>query len=143
MMEKKGWGAWSEERRLWTVFLGGCFLLGLLFIYRTFLGFNTADEMYFVGTTERLFQGDRLLIDEWHPSQQLSSFFIYPPLSYFKAAIGFHRRDCIMDSPVRPFASFICCNNRFWEIKAKRMECGYGCAAILYFCTLRIDSAFL
>lgn len=88
MMEKKGWGAWSEERRLWTVFLGGCFLLGLLFIYRTFLGFNTADEMYFVGTTERLFQGDRLLIDEWHPSQQLSSFFIYPLYHILRLLLG-------------------------------------------------------
>ena len=88
MKKGTGWRTWSREKQLLTLFLGCCFFLELLFIFRIFLGFNTADEMYFAGTTERLFRGERLLIDEWHPSQQLSSFFIYPLYSLLRLLLG-------------------------------------------------------
>lgn len=79
---------WSPEKRLWVIFFGGCLILGLFLVPRAFLGFNTADEMYFAATVERIFRGDRLLIDEWHPSQQLSAFCIYPIYWLLRSMLG-------------------------------------------------------
>lgn len=79
---------WSEEKRLWLLFLACCLVLGIFLVPRAFLGFNTADEMYFAGTVERIYRGERILIDEWHPSQQLSAFCIYPLYFLLRKILG-------------------------------------------------------
>ncbi len=88
-MDRRGmWREWSRKRKLWTVFLGSCFFLEIFFVLRAFLGFNTADEMYFAGTMERVYRGERILIDEWNPTQQLNVFTIYPVYVFLRRLLG-------------------------------------------------------
>lgn len=82
------WKEWSQKRKLWTVFVGSCLFLEIFFVLRAFLGFNTADEMYFAGTMERVFRGERILIDEWNPTQQLNVFTIYPVYVLLRNILG-------------------------------------------------------
>ena len=62
----------TDRRRQHLIFIGLFLLLQVIFIWRSFYGFNTADEMYFIGCSERIFRGEKILIDEWNPTQQLS-----------------------------------------------------------------------
>lgn len=39
------------------LFAGLFLLTGIILVQRSFYGFNTADEMYFIGTSERIFRG--------------------------------------------------------------------------------------
>lgn len=70
------------------IFIGLFLLIEILLIRRSFYGFNTADEMYYIGTSERLYRGEKLLIDEWHPSQQLCSFLLYPVYGLMRTILG-------------------------------------------------------
>ncbi len=85
---KERWRSWSEDKRRFLLFLGLCLFLELLFIPRAFWGFNTADEMYFAGTSERIFRGERILIDEWNPTQQMTAFCIHPLYSLLRTLLG-------------------------------------------------------
>lgn len=76
-----------RKRQHW-IFLGLFIILELLLIRRSFYGFNTADEMYFIGTSERLFRGEKLLIDEWNPTQQLCAFLLHPLYCLIRTALG-------------------------------------------------------
>ena len=69
-------------------FVGLFLLLEILLIRRSFYGFNTADEMYFIGTSERIFRGEKILIDEWNPTQQLCSFLLHPIYSLMRSVMG-------------------------------------------------------
>ena len=70
------------------IFIGLFLLIEILLIRRSFYGFNTADEMYYIGTSELLYRGGKLLVDDWHPAQQLSGFLLHPIYSLIRAALG-------------------------------------------------------
>ena len=70
------------------IFIGLFLLIELFLIRRSFYGFNTADEMYYIGTSERIYRGEKLLIDEWHPSQQLCSFLLHPIYGLIRTIMG-------------------------------------------------------
>ena len=82
-------GRWmTGRRRQHLIFIGLFLLLELIFVWRSFYGFNTADEMYFIGTSERIFRGEKILIDEWNPTQQLCTFLIHPIYCLIRLALG-------------------------------------------------------
>lgn len=70
------------------IFIGLFLLIEILLIRRSYYGFNTADEMYFIGTSERIFRGEKILIDEWNPTQQLCSFLLHPIYCLLRIALG-------------------------------------------------------
>ena len=78
----------DQRRRQHLIFVGLFLLLEILLIRRSFYGFNTADEMYFIGTSERIFRGEKILIDEWNPTQQLCSFLLHPIYSLMRSVMG-------------------------------------------------------
>lgn len=82
-------GRWMTGRRKQhLIFIGLFLVLELIFIWRSFYGFNTADEMYFIGTSERVFRGEKILIDEWNPTQQLCTFLLHPIYCLIRLALG-------------------------------------------------------
>lgn len=78
----------TDRRRQHLIFIGLFLLLQIIFIVRSFYGFNTADEMYFIGTSERIFRGEKILIDEWNPTQQLCSFLLHPAYCLLRNLLG-------------------------------------------------------
>lgn len=78
----------SPRKMQHFIFIGLFLLIELILIRRSFYGFNTADEMYFIGTSERIFRGERILIDEWNPTQQLCSFLLHPIYSLVRRMMG-------------------------------------------------------
>lgn len=79
----------TKQKKLQHLIFIGVFLLTAFFlIRRSFYGFNTADEMYYIGTSERIYRGEKLLIDEWHPSQQLCSFLLHPVYGLIRTVMG-------------------------------------------------------
>ena len=71
-MEKTG----RQKYIIWI--FAGFLLLGLLvFGWRQFYGFNKNDEIFYISTVYRFFQGDAMLIDEWN-NGQLFAFITYP-----------------------------------------------------------------
>ncbi len=78
----------DQRRRQHLIFIGLFLLTELLLIWRSFYGFNTADEMYFIGTSERIFRGEKILIDEWNPTQQLCGFLLHPIYSLIRSTLG-------------------------------------------------------
>ncbi len=69
-------------------FLAGLFGIGLILFWRCFYSVNTTDEAFYVGTVYRLWRGDGMLTDEWMPSQQMSSFWLYPFYALFRLVLG-------------------------------------------------------
>ncbi len=78
----------AARRRQHLIFIGLFLVLELIFVWRSYYGFNTADEMYFIGTSERLFRGEKLLIDEWNPTQQLCAFLLHPIYCLIRLCLG-------------------------------------------------------
>ena len=71
-MEKTG----RQKYIIWI--FAGFLLLGLVvFGWRQFYGFNKNDEIFYISTVYRFFQGDAMLIDEWN-NGQLFAFITYP-----------------------------------------------------------------
>ncbi len=70
------------------IFAGLFLLVEMILIRRSFYGFNTADEMYFIGTSERVFRGEKILIDEWNPTQQLCTFLLHPIYCLIRTILG-------------------------------------------------------
>ena len=46
----------AGRRKQHLIFIGLFLILELIFIWRSYYGFNTADEMYYIGTSERIFR---------------------------------------------------------------------------------------
>ena len=65
-----------KKQNLW--FLAGLLGIGLILFWRCFYSVNTTDEAYYIGTVYRLWFGDGMLCDEWNPTQQMCSFWLYP-----------------------------------------------------------------
>lgn len=78
----------KDRRRQHLIFIGLFLLLQIIFIIRSFWGFNTADEMYFIGCSERVFRGEKILIDEWNPTQQLCTFLLHPIYCLIRTVMG-------------------------------------------------------
>jgi hypothetical protein len=68
---KKSW-----TKQLW-IFTGAMFLLFCMFAWRQFYGFNKNDEIFYISTVYRFFQGDAMLVDEWN-NVQMFAFVTYP-----------------------------------------------------------------
>lgn len=70
-----------ENKKLQTkelcIFAGVMLLLFLVFIWRQFYGFNKNDEIFYISTVYRFYQGDAMLVDEWN-NVQLFAFVTYP-----------------------------------------------------------------
>lgn len=59
------------------IFVGVMLLLFIVFVWRQFYGFNKNDEIFYISTVYRFFQGDAMLVDEWN-NVQLFAFITYP-----------------------------------------------------------------
>lgn len=59
------------------IFAGIILLLFIVFVWRQFYGFNKNDEIFYISTVYRFFQGDAMLVDEWN-NVQLFAFVTYP-----------------------------------------------------------------
>ena len=75
-----------KKQNLW--FLAGLLGIGLILFWRCFYSVNTTDEAYYVGTVYRLWFGDGMLCDEWNPTQQMCSFWLYPFYVLFRLILG-------------------------------------------------------
>lgn len=72
-----------------TIFFGAMLLvIGMILFWRCFYSVNTTDEAYYVGTVYRLWFGDGMLCDEWNPTQQMCSFWLYPFYVLFRMILG-------------------------------------------------------
>ena len=78
----------EQKKRQHLMFIGLFLLLELILIRRSFYGFNTSDEMYFIGTAERIFRGEKVLVDEWNPTQQMCSFLLHPIYCLIRTVLG-------------------------------------------------------
>lgn len=76
----------TKKQNLW--FLTGLMGMGLILLWRCFYSVNTTDEAYYVGTVYRLWRGDGMLCDEWNPTQQMCSFWLYPFYALFRLILG-------------------------------------------------------
>ncbi|MCD8362464.1 MAG: hypothetical protein LUC98_05790 [Lachnospiraceae bacterium] len=65
-----------KKREQW-IFAGILLLLFVLFAFRQQYGFNKNDEIFYISTVYRFFQGDAMLIDEWN-NVQMFAFLTYP-----------------------------------------------------------------
>lgn len=68
----------------WVVLAG----VGLILCWRCFYSVNITDEAYYLGTVYRLWFGDGMLCDEWNPTQQMCSFWLYPFYVLFRLILG-------------------------------------------------------
>lgn len=66
----------SLAKETW-IFAGALLLLFALFTIRQFYGFNKNDEIFYISTVHRFFQGDAMLVDEWN-NVQMFAFITYP-----------------------------------------------------------------
>ena len=78
----------DRKSRQHLLFIGLFLIIEILLIWRSFYGFNTSDEMYFIGTSERVFRGEKILIDEWNPTQQLCTFLLHPVYCLIRTILG-------------------------------------------------------
>lgn len=76
----------TKKQNLW--FLAGLLGIGLILFWRCFYSVNTTDEAYYIGTVYRLWFGDGMLCDEWNPTQQMCSFWLYPFYVLFRMVLG-------------------------------------------------------
>ena len=58
----------SIKKESW-IFAGLLILLFVMFAWRQFYGFNKNDEIFYISTVYRFWQGDAMLIDEWNNVQ--------------------------------------------------------------------------
>lgn len=75
-----------KKQNLW--FLAGLLGIGAILFWRCFYSVNTTDEAYYIGTVYRLWFGDGMLCDEWNPTQQMCSFWLYPFYALFRMILG-------------------------------------------------------
>jgi hypothetical protein len=64
-------------------FAGALLLLFAVFVWRQFYGFNKNDEIFYISTVYRFFQGDAMLVDEWN-NVQMFAFITYPIYSLIR-----------------------------------------------------------
>ncbi len=62
-------------------------LLGCILLLHTQYSFCQSDESFYISTVKRLWQGDRLILDEWHPTQFYSPILL-PLYALFRLFVG-------------------------------------------------------
>lgn len=68
---------------------GMCFFLCMvLFLWRCFYSINYYDEPYGIAVIWRFFKGGAILAEDWHPSQQLTSWLLYPLYLFWYTLLG-------------------------------------------------------
>lgn len=68
---------------------GICFLLCMiLFLWRCFYSINYYDEPYGIAVIWRFFKGGAILAEDWHPSQQLTAWILYPLYLFWYTLLG-------------------------------------------------------
>lgn len=70
-------GTGTGIKRETCIYAGLLAVLFAMFAWRQFYGFNKNDEIYYISSVYRFFQGDAMLIDEWN-NAQLFAFITYP-----------------------------------------------------------------
>lgn len=78
----------DRSRKQSFLFLAAFLGIGAILIWRCFYSVNTTDEAYYIGTVYRLWTGDGMLCDEWNPTQQMCSFWLYPFYVLFRLILG-------------------------------------------------------
>ena len=66
---------------------GALVLLAAVLAIRSLYGFCWSDESFYLTFAQRLWNGQKLILDEWHPVQFYSVIF-YPVLSAYRAVKG-------------------------------------------------------
>lgn len=69
------------------IFSGAVLVLFFLFAWRQFYGFNKNDEIFYISTVYRFFQGDAMLVDEWN-NAELFALITYPLYSLIHLVRG-------------------------------------------------------
>lgn len=75
----------EEKQRLFYSLVLAAF--GIVLAVRGLYGFCWSDESFYLTFAQRLWQGQQLILDEWHPVQFYSALF-YPILSLYHAFFG-------------------------------------------------------
>lgn len=75
----------EEKQRLFYSLVLAAF--GIVLAVRGLYGFCWSDESFYLTFAQRLWQGQQLVLDEWHPVQFYSALF-YPILSLYHAFFG-------------------------------------------------------
>ncbi|MBQ3480988.1 MAG: hypothetical protein IJH48_01425 [Oscillospiraceae bacterium] len=75
----------KNNRSRWIGFVLLTFL-GCVLILHGRLSFCQSDESFYLALAHRLWSGDRLILDEWHPAQFYSPL-LYPFYALYKAAV--------------------------------------------------------
>ena len=61
--------------------------MGAVLAVRALYGFCWSDESFYLTFAQRLWNGQKLILDEWHPVQ-FYSVLLYPILSLYRALFG-------------------------------------------------------
>lgn len=62
-------------------------LVYIIFLIRSFYSFCWSDESFYISMIDRIYRGDRMFVDEWHPSQ-IYSFFLLPVYALYVTVKG-------------------------------------------------------
>lgn len=74
----------KETVVFWTIW-AACIAL---FLGRCFYSINYYDEPYGISVIWRFFQGGAILAEDWHPSQQMTSWILYPLYLFWYTILG-------------------------------------------------------
>ncbi len=77
----------NEKKTGMILAVCGCVLLFGWYCYAVRFGVGRTDEAYYISVVQRLLNGERLLVDEWH-FVQLSSLFVYFPYWLYTRIAG-------------------------------------------------------
>ena len=121
---------------VWVLLL--CILFGCL-VFHTQYSFCQSDESFYISNVKRLYQGDRLILDEWHPTQFYLPILL-PFYAVFRAAFGSDEGIIQFFRIIGVLVSFISSLVLFWEIRKTNNGFVSFCAAalLLLFCRANI-----
>ena len=71
----------QRQQAIVAYVLSGIVILGVLLV-RSFYGVAFSDEVCYIASLERYVQGDRFLLDDWHPPTQLNTWLIYQVIQF-------------------------------------------------------------
>lgn len=108
-------------------------ILGALLIVRSFFGVDLTDESFYFSLAKRFSQGDRLLCDEWFPSQLIGALLL--PFYDFYIAIHGNQEGIILCARISYvlFSIFVAAY-MIWVFKKSGKSCGYSFLAAVMFC---------
>ena len=121
---------------VWVLLL--CILFGCL-VFHTQYSFCQSDESFYISHVKRLYQGDRLILDEWHPTQFYLPILL-PFYAAFRAVTGSDEGIIQFFRIIGVLVSFISSLVFFWEIRKTNNGFISFCvtALLLLFCRANI-----